>query len=238
MGAAPDASSGVHAGHLSAWRRFVGPILTDGQSFVDSASWESETCTACFSAGQRKPGRARSNSTSGKRILSISRTNEMAVLFGPQNISHTFGTRTLASAPISGGTRHDLLDGVIAADWIPDSNNLAVIRDPGTGRPWTVEFPAGTTVHEAQAAWSLRVSGRKPHCVSRGTRTLRRCTNATSWSIVRVRKRSSPGTGPRSAWRGRLRVVKSGSRERASMKRARQARTSVDTPALIAGRVT
>ena len=29
---------------------------------------------------------------------------------------------------------------------------------PGGGRPWTVEFPAGTTVRETRAAWSLRVS--------------------------------------------------------------------------------
>jgi hypothetical protein len=33
-----------------------------------------------------------------------------------------------------------------------------VVRDPGNGRPWRVEFPVGTVVHEARAAWSLRVS--------------------------------------------------------------------------------
>ncbi len=82
----------------------------------------------------------------------------MAVLFGPQTISQAFGARTLASIPMAGGARRDLLDGVVDADWIPGSNNVAVIRDPGAGRPWTVEFPAGTTVHEARAAWSLRVS--------------------------------------------------------------------------------
>ena len=51
-----------------------------------------------------------------------------------------------------------MLTGVVDADWIPGTDTLAVIRDPGGGRPWTVEFPAGTIVHEARAAWSLRVS--------------------------------------------------------------------------------
>ena len=81
-----------------------------------------------------------------------------AVLFGPQNIERTFGVRTLARIPMAGGARRDMLTGVVDADWIPGSDTLAVIRDPGASRPWTVEFPVGTTVHEARAAWSLRVS--------------------------------------------------------------------------------
>ena len=92
------------------------------------------------------------------RILSISRAGDMAVLFGPQNISRAFGVRTLARIPMAGGARRDVLTGVVDADWIPGTDALAVIRDPGGGRPWTVEFPVGTTVHEARAAWSLRVS--------------------------------------------------------------------------------
>ena len=82
----------------------------------------------------------------------------MAVLFGPQNITHTWGVRMLARIPMAGGSRRDMLSGVVDADWIPGTDALAVIRDPGGNRPWTVEFPAGTTVHETRAAWSLRVS--------------------------------------------------------------------------------
>ncbi len=82
----------------------------------------------------------------------------MAMLFGPQNIARAFGVRTLARIPMAGGARRDVLTGVVDADWIPGTDALAVIRDPGGGRPWTVEFPVGTTVHEARAAWSLRVS--------------------------------------------------------------------------------
>ncbi len=70
---------------------------------------------------------------------------DMAVLFGPQNIERAFGMRTLARIPMAGGARRDVLTGVVDADWIPGTDALAVIRDPGDGRPWTVEFPIGTT---------------------------------------------------------------------------------------------
>ena len=128
----------------------------DGQSFVYSASWEGQPYAAFL--GRPESGDARDLQLKDARILSISRAGDMAVLFGPQNIEQAFGVRTLASVPMAGGARRDVLTGVVDADWIPGTDALAVIRDPGGGRPWTVEFPAGTTVHEARAAWSLRVS--------------------------------------------------------------------------------
>jgi Tol biopolymer transport system component len=82
----------------------------------------------------------------------------MAVLFSPQTISRAYGARTLARIPMAGGARRDLLTGVADADWIPGTDTYAVIRDPGAGRPWIVEFPVGTMVHEAPFAWSVRVS--------------------------------------------------------------------------------
>jgi len=128
----------------------------DGQSFVYSASWEGQPYGAFL--GRRESPDARDLQLQDSRILSISRAGDMAVLFGPQNASRAFGVRTLASIPMAGGARRDLLTGVVDADWIPNADALAVIRDPGNGRPWVVEFPVGTAVHEARAAWSLRVS--------------------------------------------------------------------------------
>jgi len=128
----------------------------DGQGFVYSASWEGEPYRVFY--GRAASPDARDLGLDLGRILSISRTNDMAVLFGPQSIVRTFGERTLASIPMAGGTRRDRLTGIMDADWIPGSDDFAVIRDPGGGRKWTVEFPAGKTVHETTAAWSLRVS--------------------------------------------------------------------------------
>ena len=128
----------------------------DGQSFVYSASWEGRPYAAFL--GRPESPDVRDLQLGDARILSISRAGDMAVLFGPQAIEKVFGVRTLARIPMAGGARRDLLTGVVDADWIPGTDAYAVIRDPGGGRPWTVEFPVGTTVHEAGAAWSLRVS--------------------------------------------------------------------------------
>ena len=130
----------------------------DGQSFIYSARWEGQRYAAFL--GRAESPDVRDLQLEDARILAISRAGDMAVLFGPQDLARAYGVRTLARIPMAGGARRDVLTGVVDADWIPGTGTdpLAVIRDPGPGRPWSVEFPVGTTVHEARAAWSLRVS--------------------------------------------------------------------------------
>jgi eukaryotic-like serine/threonine-protein kinase len=128
----------------------------DGQSFVYSASWEGRPYAAFL--GRPESPDVRDLQLENARIVSISTAGDMAMVFGSQNIVRAFGVRTLARVPMAGGARRDVLTGVMDADWIPGTDALAVIRDPGGGGPWTVEFPVGTTVHQARAAWSLRVS--------------------------------------------------------------------------------
>jgi hypothetical protein len=128
----------------------------DRQSFVYSASWEGQPYAAFH--GRPESPDVRDLQLPNARIVSISRAGDMAMLFGPQDIAQVFGTRTLARVPMAGGARRDMFTGVVDADWIPETDTVAVVRDPGGGRPWTVEFPVGTKVYEAPAAWSLRVS--------------------------------------------------------------------------------
>ena len=145
--------------HFATFRRGAissARFTPDGQSFVYSASWGGQPYGAFF--GRLGSPDARDLQLKDARILSIGRAGDMAVLFAPQNITHTFGPRTLARVPMAGGARRDMLTGVVDADWIPGTDALAVIRSHAGGRPWTVEFPVGTTVHETRSAWSLRVS--------------------------------------------------------------------------------
>jgi hypothetical protein len=128
----------------------------DGQSIVYSASWEGQPYDIFL--GRPAAPDARDLQLKDARVLSISRAGDMAVVFGRQNIINTFGPNILARIPMAGGARHDLLTGVMEADWIPGTDTLAIVRDPGGNRPRTVEFPAGTIVHEAPEVWSLRVS--------------------------------------------------------------------------------
>ena len=136
--------------------------FTPDGSIVYSASWEGRPYQTFLGRLGRSPADsgadARDLQLADSRVLSVSRTGEMALLFGPQNIVRTIGAQTLARIPMAGGARRDMLTGVVDADWIPGTETVAVIRDPGGNRPWTVEFPAGRTVHEARTAWSLRVS--------------------------------------------------------------------------------
>ena len=69
----------------------------DGLSFVYSASWEGQP----YAAFLGRPGNpdARDLQLPDARIMSISRAGDMAVLFGSQNITHTWGVRMLARIP-------------------------------------------------------------------------------------------------------------------------------------------
>ena len=128
----------------------------DGKSFVYSASWDGAPYQIFL--GRSGSPDARDLALESGRITSISASSDMAVVFGPQNILQAFGPRTLGRVPMAGGARRDLYAGVVDADWIPGTDTLAIVRDPGGNGMWKVEFPAGNVVHEARAVWSLRVS--------------------------------------------------------------------------------
>jgi dipeptidyl aminopeptidase/acylaminoacyl peptidase len=128
----------------------------DGQNVIYSASWEGEPYDVFF-AHEGNPD-ARSLDLENGRILSVSPIGDLALVFGRQNISHLSGRTTLARVPLAGGTRRDLLDDVTEADWIPETDLLAVVRLRKSDGMSVVEFPIGTKVHEGRAVWSLRAS--------------------------------------------------------------------------------
>ena len=73
----------------------------------------------------------------------MSSSGELAFLRGPQGSLRLMNpvAGTLLRVSLTGGGQRELVEDVIAADWKPGGNDLAVVR---RGQ---VEFPAGTRIH-------------------------------------------------------------------------------------------
>lgn len=122
----------------------------DSQTIFFSGQWADEPSTI-FSMRVGSPEYRSLNLPAG-RILSISRSGEMAILLGDGVPG------TLARVPISGGAPREVLEDVTEADWSPDGSNLAVSHTVG-GRN-RIEYPIGTVLDQGQdrPTQSLRVS--------------------------------------------------------------------------------
>ncbi len=86
------------------------------------------------------------------RVMSVSATGEMAVLLGNGPAG------TLARVPFGGGAPREILENVYAADWAPDGESLAVVRQQ-SGK-FRLEYPVGSVLYEtgARPPAYLRVS--------------------------------------------------------------------------------
>ena len=119
---------------------------------------------------------------------------------------------------MAGGARRDVLTGVVDADWIPGTDALAVIRDPG-GRP---------SLDRRVSSWNdgprsscrvvaARLARREPGGVLRGPGGVRQCARGDDHGHRQVRPHVHPLARPGrlSDWPGRHRETRSGSRRRA-----------------------
>jgi eukaryotic-like serine/threonine-protein kinase len=115
----------------------------NGQSVVYGASWEG-TPIDVFMTSPESP-QSRSLSLENAALLAISSSGEMAVSInsGPSGPYNQVGT--LARVPLNGGAPRPVLENVEWADWSPDGNNLAIVRDVG-GRN-QLEFPIGKVLY-------------------------------------------------------------------------------------------
>lgn len=116
----------------------------DGQTILYSAAWQGNPVDV-FTARPEAP-ESRSMGLSRTQLMSVSSTAEMAVLLNSKAIGAWVSMGTLARAPLSGGAPREILDQVQWADWGPDGNNLAVVRDFG-GRN-RLEYPIGTPLYQ------------------------------------------------------------------------------------------
>src|SRR5579863_3034579 len=116
----------------------------DGQTILYSAAWQGNPVDV-FTARPEAP-ESRSMGLSRTQLMSISPTSEMAVLLNSKAIGAWVSMGTLARAPLSGGAPREMLEQVQWADWAPDGNSQAVVRDFG-GRN-RLEYPIGKPLYQ------------------------------------------------------------------------------------------
>src|SRR5580698_5051733 len=117
----------------------------DGQTIVYGASWEGQPqeifSTRFDSSDSRSVGLPNS------QILAISSKGEMAISLHPTSVAAFGQTGTLARVPLAGGAPREVVDKAYWADWTPDGQSLAVVRDNGIGG-LHLEFPSGNAIYE------------------------------------------------------------------------------------------
>ncbi len=80
-------------------------------------------------------------------LLSISSKGELALIINARHLQQRLYSGTLARMTI-GSSPRAMLENVREADWAPDGEAMAIVRDLGTGRD-RLEYPIGSAVHEA-----------------------------------------------------------------------------------------
>ena len=116
----------------------------DGQTILYSASWQGNPVEV-FTA-RPESSESRALGMSHTQLMSVSSSGEMAVLLDNHPIGTWVSVGTLARAPLAGGAPREVVDQVQWADWGPDGNNVAIVRDVG-GRN-RLEYPPGKVLYE------------------------------------------------------------------------------------------
>ena len=109
----------------------------DGETVVYSAAWDGQP-PEVFVASRRSP-EARPLGVPESEILSVSRSAELAILLRRDRVTNL---GTLARVPLAGGMPREIADNVLTADWAPDGQSLAIIRQQG--EETRVEYPIGS----------------------------------------------------------------------------------------------
>ena len=136
----------AHTYHQLTFRRGMvrlSRFSPDGQTILYSAMWEGKP-SEVFSTRQ---GVAAARSLAGDaELLAVSSSGEMAVLLHSRQVRSWVYSGTLARISIEGGVPREILNDVQWADWAPNGNDLAVVRDAaGKNR---LEFPIGKVLYE------------------------------------------------------------------------------------------
>ncbi len=116
----------------------------DGQTAVYSAAWEGKPFEVFINRPESPESRP--FGLPGTEVLAISKSGEMAVSLNRRTPQPFIRTGRLARISIAGGAPRDVLDDVQWADWSPDGQSLAIVRDVGVKN--RLEFPIGKVLYD------------------------------------------------------------------------------------------
>lgn len=124
---------------------YAGRFTPDGQTVIYSAAWNGKPVQLFSTVGNSRL--AQPLALSNADLLSISRSNELAVVLGGIHNGQleTVGGM-LARAPMAGGSPKELLADVRWADW-DSTGHLAVVHD--LGGLSRLEFPIGNVLYQS-----------------------------------------------------------------------------------------
>jgi predicted Ser/Thr protein kinase len=119
----------------------------DGQTILYAAAWDGRPVEVFLNRRERPE--SRSFGLAGADVLSISRAGEMAVSLDRHVSGPFMRSGTLAQMGVAGGgAPRQILENVQWADWGPDNNSLAIVREVGAHRQ--LEFPIGKIVYRTE----------------------------------------------------------------------------------------
>jgi eukaryotic-like serine/threonine-protein kinase len=127
----------------------------DGKTIIYSAAWEGKSLQL-FTTRPESP-ESHELEPAGADVLAVSSLGEMALSLASHPVAQFLYSGTLARVPLVGGAPREILNDVEWADWSPDGNSLALVRqEQGRHR---LEFPLGKVLYQADG-WigHLRIS--------------------------------------------------------------------------------
>jgi Tol biopolymer transport system component/predicted Ser/Thr protein kinase len=117
----------------------------DGKTIIYSAAWEGKSLQL-FTTRPESP-ESHELEPAGADVLAVSSLGEMALSLASHPVAQFLYSGTLARVPLVGGAPREILEDVEWADWSPDGNNLAIVRqEQGRHR---LEFPLGKVLYQA-----------------------------------------------------------------------------------------
>jgi eukaryotic-like serine/threonine-protein kinase len=117
----------------------------DGKTIIYSAAWEGKPLQL-FTTRPDSP-ESHELEPAGADVLAVSSTGEMALSLASHPVASFLYSGTLARVPLVGGAPREVMENVEWADWSPDGDTLAIVRqEQGRQR---LEFPPGKVLYQA-----------------------------------------------------------------------------------------